>query len=69
MGTGRIAVRLDGQNVRQSVSRDLGFTTPERSENVRRVAEVARLLNEQGIIAIASMTAPMADSSSSVCTR
>jgi adenylylsulfate kinase-like enzyme len=33
------------------VSRDLGFTAPERSENVRRVAEVARLVNNQGIVA------------------
>ena len=59
--SGRIAVRLDGQNVRQGVSRDLGFTAPERSENVRRVAEVGRLLNDQGIIAIAAMLAPIAD--------
>ncbi len=59
--SGRVAVRLDGQNVRQGVSRDLGFTAPERSENVRRVAEVARLVNDQGIIAIAAMTAPDAD--------
>ncbi len=59
--TGRISVRLDGQNVRQGVSRDLGFTAPERSENVRRVAEVAKLLNSQGLIAIAVMLAPDAD--------
>ncbi|MFT6804140.1 MAG: bifunctional enzyme CysN/CysC, partial [Nitriliruptoraceae bacterium] len=58
--SGRVTVRLDGQNVRQGVSRDLGFTAPERSENVRRVAEVARLVNEQGIIAIAAMLAPQA---------
>jgi len=55
---GRVTVRLDGQNVRQGVSRDLGFTAPERSENVRRVAEVARLVNEQGLIAIAALLAP-----------
>ena len=58
---GRTTVRLDGQNVRQGVSRDLGFTPPERSENVRRVAEVARLVNGQGIIAIAAMLAPDAE--------
>lgn len=55
---GRATIRLDGQNVRQGVSRDLGFTPPERSENVRRVAEVARLVNGQGLIAIAAMVAP-----------
>jgi bifunctional enzyme CysN/CysC len=58
---GRVVVRLDGQNIRQGVSRDLGFTAPERSENVRRVAETAKLLNAQGVIAIAVMTAPDAD--------
>jgi bifunctional enzyme CysN/CysC len=58
---GHVVVRLDGQNVRAGVSRDLGFTAPERSENVRRVAEVARLLNGQGVIAIAVMTAPDAE--------
>ena len=59
--SGRVTVRLDGQNVRQGVSRDLGFTAPDRSENVRRVAEVGRLLNDQGIIAIAAMLAPDAE--------
>ena len=58
---GRATIRLDGQNVRQGVSRDLGFTPPERSENVRRVAEVARLVNGQGMIAIAAMLAPDAE--------
>jgi bifunctional enzyme CysN/CysC len=58
---GRAVVRLDGQNVRAGVSRDLGFTAPDRSENLRRVAEVAKLLNEQGLIAVAVMTAPDAE--------
>ncbi len=54
-------MRLDGQNIRQGVSRDLGFTAPERSENVRRVAETAKLLNAQGLIAIAVLLAPDAE--------
>ena len=58
---GRATMRLDGQNVRSGVSRDLGFTPPERSENVRRVAEVARLVNAQGMIAIAVLLAPEAE--------
>ncbi|HUG84410.1 MAG TPA: sulfate adenylyltransferase subunit CysN [Euzebya sp.] len=58
---GHATVRLDGQNVRQGVSRDLGFTAPERSENVRRVAETAKLLNSQGLIAIAVLLAPDAE--------
>ncbi|MGI9015921.1 MAG: sulfate adenylyltransferase subunit CysN [Euzebya sp.] len=58
---GRTTIRLDGQNVRQGFSRDLGFTAPERSENVRRVAEVAKMLNGQGLIAIAVLLAPDAE--------
>ena len=58
---GRATMRLDGQNVRSGVSRDLGFTPPERSENVRRVSEVARLVNAQGMIAIAVLLAPDAE--------
>lgn len=58
---GHPSIRLDGQNVRQGVSRDLGFTAPERSENVRRVAEVAKLANSQGLIAIAVLLAPNAE--------
>ncbi len=58
---GQTTLRLDGTNVRQGFSRDLGFTAPERSENVRRVAEVAKLVNNQGIIAIAVLLAPDAE--------
>ena len=45
--------RLDGRQMRQTISRDLGFTAAERSENLRRAADVARLLNEAGLIASA----------------
>ena len=55
---GKTTVRLDGQNVRLGISRDLGFSAQERSENLRRVSEVARLVNRQGIIAIAALSAP-----------
>jgi bifunctional enzyme CysN/CysC len=55
---GRTAIRLDGENVRLGISRDLGFSSQERSENLRRVAEVARLVNNQGLIAIAALVAP-----------
>jgi bifunctional enzyme CysN/CysC len=55
---GRTTIRLDGENVRMGISRDLGFSSQERSENLRRVAEVARLVNNQGIIAIAALVAP-----------
>lgn len=58
---GKVSIRLDGENVRMGISRDLGFSTQERSENLRRVSEVARLVNGQGLIAIAALVAPDAD--------
>ncbi len=57
---GKVSIRLDGENVRMGISRDLGFTAQERSENLRRVSEVARLANNQGIMAIAALVAPNA---------
>ncbi len=58
---GKVSIRLDGENIRMGISRDLGFSAQERSENLRRVSEVARLANNQGIMAIAALVAPKAD--------
>ena len=58
---GNSTVRLDGENVRLGISKDLGFTAVDRSENLRRVAEIARLINGQGLIAIAALLAPQAE--------
>jgi len=58
---GRTTMRLDGENIRLGISRDLGFSAEDRSENLRRVAEVALLANRQGLIAIAALVAPEAD--------
>ena len=55
---GRAVAVLDGQNMRLGISLDLGFSAEERSENLRRAAEVARLMNDAGLIAIASFAAP-----------
>jgi len=49
---------LDGQNMRLGISKDLGFTAGERSENLRRSVEVARLFNDAGIICIGAFVAP-----------
>jgi bifunctional enzyme CysN/CysC len=57
---GRAVVRLDGENVRLGISRDLGFSAPDRSENLRRVAEIARTLNDQGLLVLAGLVAPEA---------
>lgn len=49
---------LDGQNLRHGISRELGFSAEERSENLRRAAEIARLLNDAGLICLAAFVAP-----------
>jgi len=58
---GRAVTTLDGENMRLGISRDLGFTARERSENLRRSAEVAKLMNHAGLICIAAFVAPNAD--------
>jgi bifunctional enzyme CysN/CysC len=49
---------LDGDNVRHGLNRDLGFTDAERVENIRRVAEVARLMVDAGLIVLVSFISP-----------
>jgi len=49
---------LDGDNVRAGINRDLGFGPDDRRENIRRVAEVARLMNDAGLIAITAFISP-----------
>lgn len=49
---------IDGDNVRHGLSRDLGFTDADRSENVRRVAEVARLMVDAGLIVLVGLISP-----------
>lgn len=55
---GYSAVVLDGDNVRHGLCRDLGFSVKDRAENIRRVAEVARLMNDAGLIVITSFISP-----------
>ena len=55
---GRLCVVLDGDNVRHGLNRDLGFSADDRTENIRRIAEVARLMNRTGVIAITSFISP-----------
>ena len=55
---GRAVCVLDGQNMRRGISRDLGFTADDRSENLRRSAEVARLINDAGMLCVAAFLAP-----------
>ena len=55
---GRHSYLLDGDNVRHGLNRDLGFTDVDRVENVRRVAEVARLMVDAGLIVITAFISP-----------
>ena len=55
---GRHTYLLDGDNVRHGLCRDLGFTEADRVENIRRVAEVARLMVDAGLIVIVSFISP-----------
>lgn len=50
---------LDGDNVRTGLNRDLGFTDADRSENIRRIAEVAKLFVQAGVVVIASFITPL----------
>ena len=55
---GRAVALLDGDQLRRGLNRDLGFTPQDRHENIRRTAEVARLMNDAGLIVIAAFISP-----------
>ncbi len=57
-GEGRMTVILDGDNMRSGLNKNLSFTDEDRFENVRRVAEVAKVLATQGIITLVSVITP-----------
>jgi adenylylsulfate kinase len=55
---GRLAVILDGDNLRAGLNRDLKFSDDDRRENIRRTAEVAKLFASQGVITLVSLITP-----------
>jgi bifunctional enzyme CysN/CysC len=55
---GRHTYLLDGDNVRHGLSKNLGFSDPDRVENIRRVAEVASLMADAGLIVLVSVISP-----------
>lgn len=55
---GRACYVLDGDNVRHGLNRNLGFSHEDRTENIRRIAEVARLMNDAGLIVITAFISP-----------
>ncbi len=58
LAQGRHTMTLDGDNVRHGLNRDLGFSEADRVENIRRVAEVAKLFVEAGLIVLISFISP-----------
>lgn len=55
---GRLCYRLDGDNVRLGINRNLGFSAEERAENIRRIGEVAKLFVDAGVIVLSSFVSP-----------
>jgi adenylyl-sulfate kinase len=56
---GLFAMVLDGDTMRETISKDLGFTPEDRLENVRRVAEMAQMLAQNNVVTICSLITPM----------
>src|SRR5215211_3387296 len=52
------AYRLDGDNIRHGLNKNLGFSAEDRTENIRRIGEVAKLFGDAGVIAITSFISP-----------
>jgi adenylylsulfate kinase len=55
---GRLSYRLDGDNVRMGINKNLGFSAEDRAENIRRIGEVAKLFVDAGVIALSSFVSP-----------
>jgi len=58
LSQGRVAYVLDGDNVRHGLNSNLGFSPEDRSENIRRIGEVAKLFTDAGIIVLTSFISP-----------
>jgi bifunctional enzyme CysN/CysC len=58
VAAGRPSYLLDGDNLRHGLNADLGFAAADRSENVRRVGEVARLFADAGVVSVVSLVSP-----------
>jgi len=54
----KLSYRLDGDNVRLGINKNLGFSEPDRTENIRRIGEIARLFGDAGTIALSSFISP-----------
>ena len=55
---GKHSFLLDGDNIRHGLNKDLGFTDADRIENIRRVGEVAKLMNDAGLLVLTAFISP-----------
>jgi len=60
MQRGKHAYRLDGDNIRMGLNKNLGFSAEDRAENIRRIGEVAKLFADAGVLTITSFISPYA---------
>ena len=56
--SGRLSYRLDGDNVRLGINKNLGFSADDRTENIRRIGEIAKLFVDTGVITLSSFVSP-----------
>ena len=57
-GQNKLCYRLDGDNVRMGINKNLGFSAEDRAENIRRIGEVAKLFVDTGVIVLSSFVSP-----------
>lgn len=57
---GKLSYRLDGDNIRLGINKNLGFSADDRTENIRRIGEVAKLFADAGVITLSSFISPYA---------
>jgi len=58
LGKGKLAYVLDGDNVRHGLNKNLGFSPEDRTENIRRIGEVAKLFNDSGVVVFTAFISP-----------
>ena len=64
---GHLVYWLDGDNVRTGINADLGFSAEDRTENIRRIAEAARLFNDAGLLVVAAFISPSSSDRMDAC--
>ncbi len=55
---GKLSYRLDGDNIRMGINRNLGFSAPDRAENIRRIGELSKLFVDAGLLVLSAFISP-----------